>query len=153
MASILQTVYNRLSNEELPHLKKVDFIWIVRDPSQVAWFVDLLADIEMKQSRPDIRKVIESKIYITRALADTDMCAVALRAAMKLYYKKTEQEIVYGLTSELVYSRPDFTKVFEQIDQNKQGNVSVFYCGHPKVGDVVKKKCVQYQYGFHREVF
>ena len=139
----------------LNRLKKVDFIWIVKDPTEVSWFLDLLAGIDMEQETTGalLPKLIDSHIYVTRALAKTDMCAVALRIALNLFYQKENRDIVYGLKSQMIAGRPNLDEIFTNINKSGHGEVSVFYCGNTVVGDMLEQKCTQYQFGFHREVF
>ena len=172
MASILHTIlYRHLAathncpncdnrwtgkkHKGLERLKKVDFIWIVKDPTEVSWFIDLLAGIELEQETvgSQLPKMIESHIYVTRALAKTDMCAVALRVALNLFYRRTHRDIVYGLKSKMIAGRPNLDEIFSSLKENHKGKVSVFYCGNNIVGDILEEKCVQHKFAMHREVF
>ncbi len=139
----------------LQRLKKVDFIWIVKDPTEVSWFLDLLAGIDMEQETTgaQLPKMIESHIYVTRALAKTDMCAVALRIALNLFYQKENRDIVYGLKSQMIAGRPNLDLIFSNLNRNRKGEVSVFYCGNAVVGDILEEKCTKYKFAFHREIF
>jgi len=136
-------------------LKKLDFIWIVKDPTEVSWFLDLLAGIDLEQETTGshLPKMIETQIYVTRALAKTDMCAVALRIALNLFYKKKKRDIVYGLRSRMIAGRPNLNEIFRRIHDNRKGRVSVYYCGNPVVGNMLQEKCTRYGFNMHREVF
>ena len=170
MTSILQTIlYRHLrvthtcpscdnkwtdAAPDLGNLKKVDFIWIVRDPTQVSWFLELLARIELEQETLDsaLPVMLNIKIYMTRALAKTDMCAVTLRIALNLLYQQTGQNIIHGLKSEMISGRPNLDRMFEGFRESGH-EVSVFYCGNPIVGDLLQEKCDRHRLTFHREIF
>ena len=109
-ASILQTIMYRYwqSRQTCPrchyqwtpeapihmlfNLKKVDFFWINRDQKSFEWFVQLLTQLEVEQSEMDgvMEHFLDMHMYITTALAKTDMKAVGLQLALDLLYKKVK---------------------------------------------------------------
>ncbi len=172
MTSILNTVlYRHLSathecpncnnrwtdddHEGLHRLKKLDFIWIVKDPTEVSWFLDLLAGIEIEQETTgaQLPKLINTQVFVTRALARTDMCAVALRVALNLFYQEENRDMVYGLKSQMIAGRPNLDEIFNNLEKDKAGEVSVYYCGNNIVGNMLEDKCSKHRFRFHREVF
>ena len=146
------------------NLRKVDFIWIVRDPTEVTWFMDMLTQIEVEKENakkqgkkakgePDY-DFIDIHIYVTRALAETDMCAVALRIAMDLYHTRHGEYLAFGgLKSNVVTGRPNLNKIFDDLSVNRKGHVDVFFCGNTKVGNIIEEKCQDHEFTMHREVF
>ena len=109
--------------------------------------------MEQETTGSQLPKMIESHIYVTRALAKTDMCAVALRVALNLFYQKENRDFVYGLKSQMIAGRPNLDEIFSNLEKNRKGAVSVFYCGNDIVGNLLEEKCTRYRFSFHREVF
>ena len=78
---------------QLGRLQRVDFVWIVRNPSDVISFEDLLAsyqrESEMRQLPEEgddpvrLEDFLKLHVYVTKGVADTDMCSAALRIALQ----------------------------------------------------------------------
>ncbi len=172
MASILQTIFFRYKKAmqvcskchtafvdedqcSLGNLRKVEFYWIVSDPMEVSWFLDLLTGIEIEQAKAftNLPKFLDLNIYVTRAVAKTDMCAVGLRIAMNLFHKRKNRDFLTGLRTRTKPGRPNLNKIFQDIYDRRQGEVGVYFCGNPIVGNILQQKCYKYHFRYHREVF
>lgn len=149
------TRFTAPQNGDVGNLKKLEFIWIVRDPNEALWFLDLLTGIEMEQETlgADLPKLISITIYATRAWSNVDMDTLALRLAMNLYHKAKRRDIIYGLKTKMVGGRPNFSGIFSRIQYSRVGDVSVYFCGNSTVGAILEKKCEQFKFSFHQEIF
>ena len=172
MSSILQTVFYRYKEamqvcpncdsafvEEdtcgLGNLERLDFFWIVRDPMEASWFLDLLAGIEIEQKNihSNLPKFLNLNIYVTKALAKTDMCAVGLRIAMNLFHKKKNRDLLTGLRLQTKAGRPNLNQILQNVYDQKVGDVGVYFCGNPIVGNILQQKCYKFHFRYHREIF
>ncbi len=172
MASVLQTIFLRYKKAtqvcnqcstafvdedqcSLGNLRKVEFYWIVGDPTEVSWFLDLLTGIEIEQAKvlSNFPKFLDLHVYITRAVAKTDMCAVGLRIAMNLFHKRTNRDFFTGLRTQTKAGRPNLNQMFQEIYDRRKGEVGVYFCGNPIVGNIIQQKCYKYHFRYHREVF
>lgn len=169
-ASILQSIMYRyrLSKQTCPNckycwmedlpatlmeLKKVNFIWINRHHKSFEWFVGLLAQMELEQDQEDFEKFLDMKMYMTKELHKDDMRGIALQMALQTMHTKTQKDLLTGLKTRLQSGRPDWDKVFSNIDKDARGCVEVFFCGAPALGEVLKKYCAKYNFVFHKESF
>ncbi|XP_046833687.1 NADPH oxidase 5 [Vespa crabro] len=171
-ASILQSIMHRYwearhtcpkckfswANEIPPtvmHLRKVDFFWINRDQRSFEWFVNLLSQLEMEQAELGIamERFLEMHMYITSALQKNDMKAVGLQLAMDLLHEKEKRDLITGLKTRTNAGRPNWDKVFKQLQDRKKGKVTVFYCGPPQLARILRYKCDQFGFNFRKESF
>ncbi|XP_071440439.1 NADPH oxidase 5 [Hetaerina americana] len=171
-ASILQSIMHRYWKarhccpnckfswaSEIPpsvmHLRKVDFFWINRDQRSFEWFVNLLSQLEMEQAELGgaMERFLDMHMYITSALQKTDMKAVGLQLALDLLHQKEKRDLITGLKTRTNAGRPNWDKVFQQIVDQEKGKVTVFYCGPPQLGRVLRVKCDQFGFIFRKEVF
>ncbi|KAI4484346.1 hypothetical protein M0802_013141 [Mischocyttarus mexicanus] len=171
-ASILQSIMHRYwearhtcpkckfswANEIPPtimHLRKVDFFWINRDQRSFEWFVNLLSQLEMEQAELGIamERFLEMHMYITSALQKNDMKAVGLQLAMDLLHEKEKRDLITGLKTRTNAGRPNWDKVFKQLQDRKKGKVTVFYCGPPQLAKILRYKCDQFGFNFRKETF
>ncbi|KAG9488993.1 hypothetical protein GDO78_005147 [Eleutherodactylus coqui] len=135
-------------------LRKVDFIWINRDQKFFEWFVSLLTKLELDQAdeEPDGR-FLEMHMYMTSALSKNDMKAIGLQMALDLLAKKEERDSITGLKTRTQPGRPDWSKVFQKIEEENKGKVQVFFCGSPALAKVIKAHCEQFNFKFFKENF
>nr|CAD7198632.1 unnamed protein product [Timema douglasi] len=171
-ASILQSIMHRYWKarhmcprcshawaSEIPptvmNLKKVDFFWINRDQRSFEWFVNLLSQLEIEQAElgAAMERFLEMHMYITSALQKTDMKAVGLQLALDLLHEKEKRDLITGLKTRTNAGRPNWDRVFKQIQDQKKGKVTVFYCGPPQLGRILRIKCDQFGFNFRKEVF
>ncbi|KAH6921619.1 hypothetical protein HPB50_003609 [Hyalomma asiaticum] len=145
--------------EKLPSsvmkLRKVDFIWINRSQQSLEWFVRLLSDLEAEQALLGdvLERFLDVHIYITSALSRTDMKAVGLQLALDLLHEKDKRCLITGLKSRTQPGRPDWEKVFQGIKEQKKGKVTVFYCGPPRLSQILHDHCNRHHFAFRKEVF
>ncbi|XP_065216938.1 NADPH oxidase 5-like [Planococcus citri] len=137
------------------HLRKVDFFWINRDQRSFEWFVNLLSQLEIEQAELGgaMERFLDMHMYITSALQKTDMKAVGLQLALDLLHEKEKRDLITGLKTRTNAGRPNWDKVFKQLIDQKKGKVTVFYCGPPELGRLLRFKCDQYGFNFRKEVF
>ncbi|XP_060534326.1 NADPH oxidase 5 isoform X2 [Cylas formicarius] len=137
------------------NLRKVDFFWINRDQRTFEWFVNLLSQLEIEQAELGgaMERFLEMHMYITSALQKTDMKAVGLQLALDLLHEKEKRDLITGLKTRTNAGRPNWDKVFKQIADQKKGKVTIFYCGPPQLGRILRVKCDQYGFSFRKESF
>ncbi|PSN29470.1 NADPH oxidase 5 [Blattella germanica] len=137
------------------NLRKVDFFWINRDQRSFEWFVNLLSQLEIEQAELGgaMERFLEMHMYITSALQKTDMKAVGLQLALDLLHEKEKRDLITGLKTRTNAGRPNWDKVFKQLADQKKGKVTVFYCGPPQLGRILRVKCDQFNFSFRKEVF
>ncbi|CAK9832938.1 NADPH oxidase 5 [Anthophora retusa] len=171
-ASILQSIMHRYWKarhtcpqcsfswaSEIPptvmNLRKVDFFWINRDQRSFEWFVNLLSQLEMEQAElgDAMERFLEMHMYITSALQKNDMKAVSLQLAMDLVHQMEKRDLITGLKTRTNAGRPNWDKVFKQLQDQKKGKVTVFYCGPPQLAKVLRYKCDQFGVNFRKESF
>ncbi|XP_043508307.1 NADPH oxidase 5 isoform X1 [Frieseomelitta varia] len=171
-ASILQSIMHRYWKarhtcpkckfswaSEIPptvmHLRKVDFFWINRDQRSFEWFVNLLSQLEMEQAELGVamERFLEMHMYITSALQKNDMKAVTLQLAMDLVHQMEKRDLITGLKTRTNAGRPNWDKVFKQLQEQKKGKVTVFYCGPPQLARILRYKCDQFGFSFRKESF
>ncbi|GAB0100610.1 uncharacterized protein DMENIID0001_166720 [Sergentomyia squamirostris] len=171
-ASILQSIMHRywkarhscprcnfLWSSEIPqsvmNLRKVDFFWINRDQRSFEWFVNLLSQLEIEQAELGgaMERFLDMHMYITSALQKSDMKAVGLQLALDLLHEKEKRDLITGLKTRTNAGRPNWDKVFKQIQDQQRGKVTVFYCGPPQLGKTLRYKCDQYGFSFRKEIF
>ncbi|XP_015430140.1 PREDICTED: NADPH oxidase 5 [Dufourea novaeangliae] len=171
-ASILQSIMHRYWKarhtcpkckfswaSEIPstvmYLRKVDFFWINRDQRSFEWFVNLLSQLEMEQAELGVtmERFLEMHMYITSALQKNDMKAVGLQLAMELLHQMEKRDLITGLKTRTNAGRPNWDKVFKQLQDRKKGKVTVFYCGPPELAKILRYKCDQFGFHFKKESF
>nr|XP_026498146.1 NADPH oxidase 5 [Vanessa tameamea] len=143
---------------ELPHqgdmsLRKVDFFWINREQRSFEWFVSLLSQLEIEQAEAGGERFLEMHMYITSALQRCDMKAVGLQLALDLLHEKEKRDLITGLKTRTNAGRPNWDKVFQRLQEQRKGKVTVFYCGPPQLARVLRVKCDQFGFNFRKEVF
>uniref|UniRef100_A0A8C4TP25 NADPH oxidase 5 n=1 Tax=Erpetoichthys calabaricus TaxID=27687 RepID=A0A8C4TP25_ERPCA len=168
-ASILQSIMYRMRKQNCPNcnyswcenlkdhemnLRKVDFIWINRDQKSFEWFVSLLTKLEMDQADEEPEgRFLEMHMYMTSALSKNDMKAIGLQMALDLLAKKEKRDSITGLRTRTQPGRPDWSKVFQKVAEEKKGKVHVFFCGSPALAKVIKAQCEQFGFKFYKENF
>ncbi|XP_040570959.1 NADPH oxidase 5 isoform X2 [Lepeophtheirus salmonis] len=145
---------NDLSSSVL-HLRKVDFFWINRDQRSFEWFVKLLSQLEIEQAEQGgaMERFLDMHMYITSALQKTDMKAVGLQLALDLLHKKSKRDLITGLKTRTNAGRPNWDKVFKGIYEENKGKVTVFFCGSPQLGKILKLKCDEFGFEYRKENF
>ncbi|XP_055921877.1 NADPH oxidase 5 isoform X2 [Eupeodes corollae] len=137
------------------NLRKVDFFWINRDQRSFEWFVNLLSQLEIEQAELGgaMERFLDMHMYITSALQKTDMKAVGLQLALDLLHEKGKRDLITGLKTRTNAGRPNWDKVFKQLQAQKKGKITVFYCGPAQLAKTLRYKCDQYGFAFRKECF
>lgn len=137
------------------NLRKVDFFWINRDQQSFEWFINLLSQLEIEQAELGgaMERFLDMHMYITSALQKTDMKAVSLQLALDLLHQKEHRDLITGLKTRTNAGRPNWDKVFKQIQDQKKGKVTVFYCGPPQLAKTLRYKCDKFGFSFRKEIF
>ncbi|XP_050569006.1 NADPH oxidase 5 [Cygnus atratus] len=167
-ASILQSIMHRYRLRKQSHdykqcetlrdedmtLRKVDFIWINRDQKHFEWFVSLLAKLELEQAEQEPGgRFLELHLYMTAALGKSDVRAVGLQLALDLLAAKEHKDSITGLRTRTQPGRPDWSKVFRKVAEERKGKVQVFFCGSPALAKVIKAHCERFGFRFFKENF
>ncbi|NWS20725.1 NOX5 oxidase, partial [Pachyramphus minor] len=135
-------------------LRKVDFIWINRDQKHFEWFLSLLSKLEMEQEELEPGgRFLELHLYMTSALARSDVKALGLQVALDLLAAKEKRDSITGLRTRTQPGRPDWDKVFGKVAQEQVGKVQVFFCGSPALAKVIRGHCERFGFRFSRETF
>ena len=58
-----------------------------------------------------------------------------------------------GLKAKTNGGRPNWDKIFQKLQDERKGKVTVFYCGNPAVAHILRQKCEEYGFNFRKEVF
>ncbi|XP_033625250.1 NADPH oxidase 5-like [Asterias rubens] len=169
-ASILQSIMYRHRNiiSECPNcnhswvdlerqkralrVRKVDFIWMNRNYMAFEWFVDLLLHLENQQSEYSLDRFLDIHLFIT-GMKRFDLKNIGLQMALDLVHEKENRDLLTGLKTKLQAGRPDWEKLFTKIKSENRGKVSVFFCGAPALGSVIKSQCNTFGFKFHKESF
>ncbi|NXK93848.1 NOX5 oxidase, partial [Formicarius rufipectus] len=142
-----------LQDEEMA-LRKVDFIWINRDQKHFEWFLSLLSKLEAEQAALEPGgRFLELHLYMTSALAKSDVKGLGLQLALDLLAAKEKRDSITGLRTRTQPGRPDWTKVFGKVAEEKVGKVQVFFCGSPALAKVVRGHCERFGFRFSKENF
>ncbi|NWR81311.1 NOX5 oxidase, partial [Centropus unirufus] len=132
----------------------VDFIWINRDQKNFEWFVSLLARLEMEQAEQEPGgRFLEMHLYMTSALSKNDVKAIGLQVALDLLAAKEHRDSITGLRTRTQPGRPDWSKVFGKVAEEKRGKVQVFFCGSPALAKVIRGHCEHFGFRFFKEHF
>ncbi|KAG2470575.1 NOX5 oxidase, partial [Polypterus senegalus] len=98
-------------------------------------------------------RFLEMHMYMTSALSKNDMKAIGLQMALDLLAKKEKRDSITGLRTRTQPGRPDWSKVFHKVAEEKKGKVHVFFCGSPALAKVIKAQCEQFGFKFYKENF
>lgn len=94
----------------------MEFFWINRHQKYFEWFVSLLSQLEIEQSESGFDRFLDMHMYITSALAKTDMKAIGLQMALDLIHKKEKRDLITGLKTRTEAGRPNWDKVWASYD-------------------------------------
>ncbi|KAL5457609.1 hypothetical protein EMCRGX_G034884 [Ephydatia muelleri] len=137
-ASILKSVFYKLTTEKKISLKKVYFYWICPEPQSFEWFASMLSSVEEQLTARGMSDFLDIHIYLSRGWKDKDAFAVYLREG-------EERDAVTGLQARTHYGRPDWSNIFDEISlSHANTDVGVFFCGPPALSHNLHEKCNQY---------
>lgn len=69
------------------------------------------------------------------------------------FYVQEKRDLITGLKTRTNAGRPNWDKVFKQIEVQRKGKVTVFYCGPPQLAKTLRVKCDEYGFAFRKEIF
>ncbi|XP_033624639.1 NADPH oxidase 5-like [Asterias rubens] len=138
--------------ERALRVKKVDFIWMNRNYMAFEWFVDLLLHLENEQSHYSLDRFLDIHLFMT-GMKRFDMKNIGLQMALDLVHEKEERDLLTGLRTKLQAGRPDWKKLFNKLKSENKGKVSVYFCGAPALGAVIRSHCNDFNFTFHKEKF
>ena len=58
-----------------------------------------------------------------------------------------------GLKARTNAGRPNWDKIFQKLQDERKGKVTVFYCGNQFLAKTLRAKCEEYGFNFRKEVF
>lgn len=134
------------------HLKKVDFVWINRHQKSFEWFVDLLTDLEITQAMLGDDRFLDIHMYVTSARNDSDVRS-KLSLAPDLTQDNERRDLVAGLMKRTRPGRPSWKSFFTDIQSQRRGRTTVFFCGPPELGRIIQNNCIPFDFGFRKENF
>ena len=70
-----------------------------------------------------------------------------------VFLPQSKRDLITGLKTRTNAGRPNWDKVFKSIHEQKKGKVTVFFCGSPQLGKILKKKCDEYKFDYRKENF
>ena len=66
---------------------------------------------------------------------------------------QSKRDLITGLKTRTMAGRPNWDKVFRKLNEKRKGRVTVFFCGPPQLGKILKQKCTQFGFEYRKEVF
>jgi len=110
-------------------------------------------EIEQAEHGGEMSRFLEMHMYVTSALARSDMRAVALQMALDILHEKENRDLVTGLKNRTHAGRPNWNKIFTKLREERKGAVTVYYCGNPNLAKVLRRKCEEFGFNFRKEIF
>jgi hypothetical protein len=138
-------------------LKKVDFIWVIRDHRSFEWFIKLLHQFEEEQQNylllnPNEHRFLTIHLYFTSVTDDECVGHYPFQLITQLWAQAVGHDIFTGLKSRTHIGRPEWNKIFDQIE-SKNKNVNVFYCGNQTMGRTIQQASIKHRFRFYQENF
>ncbi|CAD6972136.1 unnamed protein product, partial [Tilletia controversa] len=147
--------------------RRVDFIWLVREATQLLWFSDLLnrvtdfAELHRKQleaapfttshaasTANDLPVDLRINTFITAK--PKSISAHVFRVLLDRHRSDVSPvSALTGLRTQSSFGRPDLeaimTAFYEDVVSSEgfRGNIGVFFCGTPAIGRVLSDQCAQ----------
>ncbi|XP_022109887.1 NADPH oxidase 5-like [Acanthaster planci] len=112
----------------------------------------MLLNLEQGQSQYSLDRFLDIHLFMT-GIQRFDMANFGLQMALDLVHERENRDLLTGLRTKLQAGRPDWNKLFTQIQEEDKGRVSVFFCGSPALGIVINKHCQKFGFIFHKENF
>ncbi|PLW42543.1 hypothetical protein PCANC_08599 [Puccinia coronata f. sp. avenae] len=160
--SILKNIYYMQQKGRLGALRRVHFIWIIKDIAAFGWFRALLQNLEDMQTDP---RFLRMDMYLTGKLDEDMVSNIAINNAGGGY------DALTGLKSRTHFGRPNFNEFFLQVkngiengsilpgkEASLETKVGVFYCGPNVLAKQLKEQCARVSSGsvkfeLHKEHF
>ena len=71
---------------------------------------------------------------------------------IKLFFQ-SKRDLITGLKTRTIAGRPNWHRVFKKLHDNRKGKVTVFFCGPPQLGKILKQKCTDFGFEYRKEDF
>ncbi|KAF8320516.1 NADPH oxidase [Cantharellus anzutake] len=139
-ASILKHIWYRQRRGNLGALKRVEFIWVVRDTPSFGWFQTLLSEVEAAQTDPNFLRI---STYLTASLDQSTMYNISLNDA--------GFDPLTLLKSRTLYGRPDWKSIYTRLrmaiesgayfpgrEASLKTSVVTFFCGPSGLAKAVR---------------
>jgi predicted ferric reductase len=148
-ASILESLVLRSQDPaRSSKVERVHFFWLNRDQYSFEWFVQLLAELEQK----DTRGILDIHLHMTGARAG--MASMGLEVARAIMRSGGRKDYVTGLRTETHVGPPDWDTMLGAISKNHAPEtVEVFFCGPPGLETKLQKMCKKHGMTFTAEKF
>ena len=82
---------------------------------------------------------------------------LVLGSAQKKFYIffffQSKRDLITGLKTRTNAGRPNWDKVFKELQTQKKGKITVFFCGSPQLGKILKLKCDEFGFDYRKENF
>lgn len=108
--------------------------------------------MEIEQSKNN-DTFLETHLYVTSAKRQSDLRAVSLQITLDAIFSQEESSHIDGLRKRTHHGRPNWDIVLQNLIRKQKGKINVFYCGLPSLGNVLQKKCKEYDLTFKKEIF
>ena len=66
---------------------------------------------------------------------------------------QSKRDLITGLKTRTNAGRPNWDKVFKELQTQKKGKITVFFCGSPQLGKILKLKCDEFGFDYRKENF
>lgn len=64
-----------------------------------------------------------------------------------------KRDLITGLKTRTNAGRPDWNSVFRDIQAQRKGKVTVFFCGPPALSRTLREKCGEFGFSYRKEIF
>ena len=104
---------------------------------------------------PSFRYTIGIPLYFSKILV---ACKESLLVPFSRTYKnififQSKRDLITGLKTRTNAGRPNWDKVFKELQAQKKGKITVFFCGSPQLGKILKLKCDEFGFDYRKENF
>ncbi|XP_018566718.1 dual oxidase 2-like [Anoplophora glabripennis] len=139
-ASILKDV-SYSANKLRTRCKKVYFIWVSRTQKQFEWLVDIIRDVESK----DTKNFVSCHIFITQFYEKFDLRTILLYICERHYQRVANKSLFTNLRAVTHFGRPEFSQFFRTVQYIHESaqRIGVFSCGPPSMTTAVDHACSQ----------
>ncbi len=69
------------------------------------------------------------------------------------FFQNMGKDAITGLKSATNAGRPNWDRIFQKLQDEHKGKVTVFYCGNQYLAKILRSKCEEYGFDFRKEVF
>ncbi|KAF9513876.1 hypothetical protein BS47DRAFT_1295638 [Hydnum rufescens UP504] len=145
-ASILKHIWYRQRKGNLGSLRRVEFIWIVRDAPSFGWFQSLLSEVEAAQTDPNFLRM---SVYLTSKLDESTLWNIAVNDPGADFDPMTL------LRSRTLYGRPDWKSIYSHLrtaieleqylpgrESSLKTSVGTFFCGPSSLAKIVRRQAL-----------